>query len=235
MIRIAIVDDEREACESLERMVAQSLLSQGVQADIQTHCDAARFVEAYAPGVDLIFMDVQMPGMDGMQAASLIREKDRDVLLIFVTNMIQYAVQGYKVDAMDYIVKPVAPALLEHSLSRALRRLNERAPRHITIRSMDGLRNIDVNDIVFVEAVNHRVMLHTQAEAVACVQTLNRLEDQLRGYGFFRCHSAFLVNMKKVERIEGNDLYAAGHAIPISKHRRKDFMRELTACWGVSL
>lgn len=232
MIRIAIVDDENEECLSLMQMIEQYLRVHQTTAEIQTFCDAAQFIKGYAGGFDIIFMDIQMPEMDGMQAATLLREIDHEVLLIFVTSMIQYAVQGYRVDAMDYIVKPVTSTLLEHSLMRALRKLESRTPKHITIRSLSGLRNVNVNEIIFAEAVNHRVTLHLREDQFECMLTLNQLEHQLTGCGFFRCHAAFLVNMKKVERIEGNDIYMAGQLVPISKHRRKDFMKELTASWG---
>lgn len=105
MIRIAIIDDEKEACASLKRMIEECLLSHYLNAEIQTFCDAMRFVQNYEAGFDLIFLDIQMPEMDGMRAAELIRAKDTDVLLIFVTSMIQYAVQDYRVEALDYICK----------------------------------------------------------------------------------------------------------------------------------
>ena len=235
MIQIAIIDDEKEACASLERMVEEALLSHHFKAQIHTFCDSVQFVQNYEGGFDLIFIDIQMPNMDGMRAAEIIRAKDADVLLIFVTSMMQFAVQGYKVEAMDYIVKPVVPALLEHSLARALKKLDNRSPKHISIRSLNGLRNIDINEIVYAEMANRHLTLYTRTEAFACVQTMNQLENELKNHGFFRCHSAFLVNIKCVKGIRGNDIDIAGRVIPMSKHRRKEFMKELTACWGMNI
>lgn len=132
-------------------------------------------------------------------------------------------------------VKTVAPALLKHSLMRAVKKLEDRSPKQILIRSLNGLRNVDIDEIVYAEVANRHLTLCTRTGTFECVQTLNQLESELAGRGFFRCHSAFLVNMKSVEGIEGNDIHIAGRIIPISKHRRKDFMKELTACWGMKL
>ena len=147
--------------------------------------------------------------------------------------MVQYAVQGYRVEAMDYIVKPVTPALLEHSLGRALKRRCRK--KTVVVRSDDGARSPEADALLYAEALNHRVILHTGTEEIRCTQTLASIEAQLEGCGFFRCHAAFLVNMKRVQHIDGNDLYMAGKAIPISKHRRRAFLQELTSYWGETI
>lgn len=232
---IAIVDDELSEAITLKAMTEEALALQRETADIRVFCDAEAFVRGYAGQTDLILLDIQMPGIDGMTCAERIRERDANVLLIFVTSMIQYAVQGYRVDAMDYIVKPVTPPLLEHALSRALRRLRRQAPHMLTVKAADGLRSLPVESILYAEAVNHRVVLHTETEAIPCAQTLLSLEETLLQNGFFRCHSAFVVSLSRVERVSGNDLFVAGKALPISKHRRKDFMQALSAQWGKSI
>ena len=120
MIRIMVIDDEIEEALGIREMVRHALEQRHEPAEISVHQDAQAFLDAYAAGQsDVILLDIQMPRMDGMTCAERIRERDASVILIFITSMIQYAVQGYRVEAMDYIVKPVTPALLEHSLSRA--------------------------------------------------------------------------------------------------------------------
>lgn len=231
MIRISVIDDEHEEALGIQRMLRQALDARHESAEIAVYTSAQAFLQTYTSGQsDIIFLDIQMPEMDGMTCAQRIRQADPGVILIFVTSMVQYAVQGYQVEAMDYIVKPVSPNLLEHSLHRALKRLGRK--KTITIRSADGLCSMDAEELLYAEAVNHRVILHTKAEEISCAQTLSAMEDQLKGSGFFRCHAAFLVNLKHVQHVEGNDLRLAGALIPISKHRRKEFLQALTAYWG---
>lgn len=231
MLRIAVIDDEQEEALRIRGMVEQALDSRNDSADIAVYASAEAFLRTYARGqADIIFLDIQMPEMDGMTCAQRIRRTDASVILIFVTSMVQYAVQGYRVEAMDYIVKPVSPPLLAHSLHRALKRLGRR--KTLTIRASDGLRSMDADELLYVEALNHQVIVHTQTEEIHCPQTLSAIEAQLKGGGFFRCHAAFLVNMKHVQHIEGNDLLLAGALIPISKHRRREFLQAFTAYWG---
>lgn len=234
MIRISVIDDEIEEALGIREMVRHALEQRHEPAEISVHQDAQAFLDAYAAGQsDVILLDIQMPRMDGMTCAERIRERDASVILIFITSMIQYAVQGYRVEAMDYIVKPVTPALLEHSLSRALKRLGRR--KTLIVRADDGMRSLEADELLYAEALNHHVILHTAAGEIRCTQTLASIEAQLEGYGFFRCHAAFLINMKRVQHIDGNDLYMAGKAIPISKHRRRAFLQELTAYWGETI
>lgn len=234
MIRISIIDDEIKEALGIRNMVQHVLDERHEPAEISVYHDAQAFLDAYAEGQsEIILLDIQMPGMDGMTCAEQIRERDASVILIFITSMVQYAVQGYRVEAMDYIVKPVTPALLKHSLSRALKRMGRK--KAVVIRCDDGVRSLEADELLYVEALNHRVILHTKEGDIRCTQTLSSIEAQLEGSGFFRCHAAFLVNMKRVQHIDGNDLYMAGKAIPISKHRRKEFLQELTAYWGKNI
>lgn len=234
MIRISILDDEVEEALGIRDMIQNVLAQRHEPAGISVYHDAQAFLDAYAAGQsDIIFLDIQMPQMDGLTCAERIRERDASVILIFITGMVQYAVQGYRVEAMDYIVKPVTPSLLEHSMNRAWKRLGRR--KAIVVRSSDGMRSLEADELLYAEALNHRVILHTRAGEIHCTQTLSSIEAQLEGSGFFRCHAAFLVNMKRVQHIDGNDLYMEGKAIPISKHRRREFLQELTAYWGETL
>lgn len=234
MLQLSVIDDEIEEAQRIKDMLLKLLAIQNESAEVSVFEDAQTFLDTFEQGQsDIIFLDIQMPEMNGMTCAQEIRRRDDSVILIFITSMVQYAVQGYRVEAMDYLVKPVTPALLAHSLRRALKHLNKR--QNLTIRSTDGLHSLNSDELLYVEAVNHRIILHTSDEHIYCAQTMASIEAQLQGCGFFRCHQGYLVNMRQVQHIDGNDLFIAGQAIPISKYRRKEFMQELTAYWGKTL
>ena len=122
MFKIAIVEDQEETRESLNRFVRQYAQEQGLQVEISLITDGAEIAEHYTPGFDIIFMDVEMPRLDGFGAAEAIRAVDADVVLVFVTNMAQYAIRGYEVDALDYVLKPVNYYQFCTKLSRAIQR-----------------------------------------------------------------------------------------------------------------
>ena len=107
MLKIAVVEDQTEVRESLSQFIRQYAGEQGLLAEVEPFADGAVIAEGYQPGYDIIFLDVEMPRLGGFGAAERIRAVDPDVVLVFVTNMAQYAIKGYEVDALDYVLKPV--------------------------------------------------------------------------------------------------------------------------------
>ena len=232
MLRIAIVEDEANQREQLAVGVRGVLA--GLEAELVCLDEAAPLLARYAAGerFDLLLLDIQMPGMDGMSAAARVREFDADVLIVFITSMAQYAVQGYKVDALDFLVKPVTREVLDACLARALRRLRKREPASLSVRSGGSLRIVPVSSILYAESREHRTLLRTREEEIPCAGSLGSLEEALIPHGFFRCHAAFVVSFAQVERLDGGDVLVGGQRVPLSKHRRRQFLAALAAFWG---
>lgn len=235
MYRIAVVDDEAAVRASLQAGTQNALQAAGIQGEVCAFASAEEFLAQIEQPFHMVLLDIQMDGMDGMACAEKLRQQDQDVIIIFITSMVQYAVQGYRVDALDYIVKPVTDAQLESSLNRAFRRLEATQPKAVTLRTNGGMSTVHVADILYVEAVNHRAVVHTKVEEIACSMTLSAVESLLAPYHFFRCHAAFLVNLSLVERVTATDVIVAQCPIPVSKHRRRDLMQAITAWWGKKL
>lgn len=232
MLRIAIVEDEESQRGQLADGVRGVLC--GLESELVCMDGAAPLLERYAAGerFDLLLLDIQLPGMDGMSAAARVREFDADVLIVFITSMAQYAVQGYKVDALDFLVKPVTHEVLDACLARALRRLRKREPASLSVRSGGSLRIVPVSSILYAESREHRTLLRTREEEIPCAGSLGSLEEALIPHGFFRCHAAFVVSIAQVERLEGGDVLVGGQRVPLSKHRRRQFLAALAAFWG---
>ena len=247
---VAIVDDEAVTRAALVEGTRRAAGEAGVQVDLASFPCAEDLLGSDLEVYDIILLDIAMQGMDGMACARRIRETNRDVLILFVTSMVQYAVQGYQVEAFDYLVKPFTPGVLEQSLGRAFQKLRDRAPRRITVKTAGGMRPLRVETIAYVEAVNHSSVFHlkrepepdrhaegseTVFELIPCPMTLSAVEGQLKDFGFFRVHAAFLVNLAGVERVTNTDAVVAGVSIPVSKHRRQALLKALTAWWGKKL
>lgn len=235
MIHIAIVEDDAAERERLCALAGQLARCQGASVQITPYADADELLRAPGARFDLILLDIQMPGTDGMTAARRIRETDEDVLLVFITSMAQYALQGYQVNALDFLVKPVSEPMLAASMQRALRRLEKAAPACLHVKIGASYRRLNVSDVLYAETLARHVILHTPGEAVPYPGSLAALEKELAPHGFFRCHSAFVVNLSAVERIQGSDAFIGGQAVPVSKHRRKEFLSALTRYLGEKL
>ena len=232
MLRIAIVEDEANQRGQLAIGVRGVLGS--LEAELICLDEAVPLLARYAAGerFDLLLLDIQMPGMDGMSAAARVREFDADVLIVFITSMAQYAVQGYKVDALDFLVKPVTREVLDACLARALRRLRKREPASLSVRSGGSLRIVPVSSILYAESREHRTLLRTREEEIPCAGSLGSLEEALIPHGFFRCHAAFVVSFAQVERLDSGEVLVGGQRVPLSKHRRRQFLAALAAFWG---
>lgn len=236
MYRIAVVDDEALVRDNLRAGTEEAMSQAGLQGEVQAFASAEEFLRHMDQPFHLVLLDIQMDGgMDGMTCAEKIRQQDQEVIIIFITSMVQYAVQGYRVNALDYIVKPVTDAQLQASLQRAFSRLAAAQPKAVTFHTGGGMHTVHVADILYVEAVNHRAVVHTRQEEIACSMTLSAVASLLEEYHFFRCHAAFLVNLSLVERVTATDAVIAEHLIPVSKHRRRELMQAITAWWGKKL
>lgn len=232
MYHIAIVEDvafdQKQMTEFLHRYEKEN----NVTFQIHIFSDGAQLIRDYPEGLDILFMDIMMEKMDGLKAARLIRRQDERVILIFVTNMIQYAIHGYSVDAMDFIVKPVSYTGLKARLNRAIGRLEKRSCRHIEVRSPDGIHSVPVSDICYLETCNHKTIIHTKEQALHANSSMRSLEEELAGLPFFRCHTSFLVNLGYIDKIQGNDVWVNGTLLFISRYRRKEFLEAWAAYLG---
>lgn len=226
-IQIAIVEDELRFAKQLQSYIRQYEKESGRQIHITTFVDGEDITDHYCGAYDIILMDIQMQFMDGMTAAEKIRELDNEVIIMFITNMIQYAIRGYEVDAMDYVVKPVEYFAFSQKLDKAIGRLKKSGSISISVPAEDGIKKLAVSEIYYIESQGHYAKYRTaQGEFLSRVP-LRELEEKMKKYGFFRCGKGFLVNMKHVDGISGGDCIIGGGRIPISRNKKNEFMELL--------
>ena len=227
LIHIAIVEDEPLFVQQLKEYIGRYEKDRGRRIKITTFADGEDITDDYRGGYDIILMDIQMRFMDGMTAAEKIRTLDHEVIIMFITNMIQYAVRGYEVDAMDYVVKPVEYFAFSQKLDKAIGRMKKAVQIYISVPTEDGLQKLAVSDIYYIESQGHNACYRTARGEFLSRITLKELEDSMGGYGFFRCGKGYLINMKHVDGISGNDCIICGERIPVSRNTKKEFMELL--------
>ena len=231
MYRVAIVEDETQYSELLQDYLERFGAEKGVAVAARHFSNAVYFLEKYRPDYDIVFMDIQMPYLNGMDAAHRLRELDSGVLLIFITHMGQYAIQGYSVDAFDYVLKPVSYPDFSLKMSRALRRIG--APKdseQLVIDAIDGKVRVPVSEIRYIESMNHHLLYHVGKPETVYTQygSMNAVKEKLLPFGFARAHNSYLVNLRYVQKIAGYTAVVDGVELPISQPRKKAFVQSFT-------
>lgn len=229
MIRIGIVEDDPASSALLVGYLHRYEQEHDETFDVTTFADGAEVVAGYRPVYDILLLDVEMPGLDGFSAAERIRQLDRDVVIVFITNMTQYAIKGYEVDALSYVLKPVPYFAFSQEIKRSVARLRRRSADYVLLAVDGGMVRVATDDIVFLESAKHRTTVHTVDGKYSVVGPLKALEAELEGKSFFRSNSGYLVNLRHVRGVQQNSArMVGGHDLLISRPRRKAFLAALT-------
>ena len=227
MIRIAIVDDDVRDCQVYRDYLKQYETERKENILVREYHDGDEILQNYASEFDIILMDIDMRFVNGMDAAKEIRQMDEKVIIIFMTNMPQYAMEGYKVDALDYVLKPINYYDFTQRLNRALSRMEKRQDRHIVINVKSGAKRLAISRIMYVEVMDHDLIYHTAEENVITRKTMRDAEQELEQEGFFRCNKCYLVNLAYVDSVKGNDVQVGDQLIAVSRARRKELLNAL--------
>ena len=231
-MRVVIVEDDLQTRRQTLSFFRRYQAKTGIDIDIEEFSDGVDLVENYRPRYDIIFLDIEMRQMNGMAAAERIRRVDQNVLLVFLTNMSSYAVQSYAVQASDYILKPLTYDVFEMKLRELVRRVDAGRVHDFVITENDGMYRFSTDRLLYVEVRNHRLIYHLDGRDIETWGSLKAAEDQLNTKGFARCNNCYLVNLRHVQRVDGNDVLVGNVRLQISRNKRKDFLRAISEYLG---
>lgn len=222
-LQIAICDDEKESCCQLEEILLHILGNIGQAYQISCFTDAAALLGA-GIDFDMVFLDIEMPGMDGLSLAQEIRVSMPECILIFVTAFQEYVFDVFALEAADYLCKPVDAEKLGQTVMRVIRKLEGQT---LLIQTAHSCKTVKLNQIYYCEVINRKIYLHLRDEVIDYYGKLSVLEVQL-GSRFYKCHRSYLVNLDYLaEMIEGQAVLANGARIPVSRLRRGALMEAL--------
>lgn len=227
-MRIAICDDEAIFRTYLRGLLVKDSFARGTDIQVAEYADGEALLEAAAAEgpPDVVFLDIRMPGMDGLETAGRLRQRGDRCLIVFLTSLSEYARKGYEVRAFRYLLKEEAERELSRVMEDCRRELGEGAwfsfaQGHQTFRVPTG-------DILYFESRKRVVLLHTAGESYSFYQKLDALERELEGSGFLRCHRSFLVQERYVRSWMGRSLWLEdGTEVPISRGCEKEVNRRL--------
>lgn len=227
MLRIAVVEDDAPTREKLCTLIRDHAVSKGKDLAVTPLEDGSSLLGGALSGYDIIFLDIMLPGLTGMEVAERIRAGDPDVVLVFVTNAAQYAIKGYAVGALDFVLKPVNPYEFLVKLERALERAAQRRQRPITLQTADGVQVLSSRDILYVETRDRKLFYHTTRGCFAVRSSMQSAEALLGSLRFVRCNQCYLVNLRHVQSVQGDFVTVGRDRLEVSRRQRTAFLEAM--------
>ena len=233
-MKIALVEDNELHREQIRQEIKAYFEELNEVRELRVFDNGSDMLDHYyaVGGYDLLLLDIQLPGMDGISVARQVRQNDEKVLIVFITSMTSYAVQGYSVHALDYILKPINRISFRNTLDHARELFRQRAEHYISVTTSEGLLKLDISQIYYIETEKHAVRLHHTKGSFHINDTLKSIEEKLKNAPFCRCNNCYLVNLAHVEQVKKNDVIVAGHELSFSRLRYKPFMEALVNYMG---
>lgn len=235
MFKVLIVEDSAADAKMLNAMLARYGKEHSEQFQITTVATAMELPED-RHSYDLIFMDIGLPGMNGMEAAQLLRSYDKQTPLIFVTDLAQYAIHGYQVDALDFIVKPVEYYDFALRLERALRIARRDRADRVTVITRFGMRIFPISDLVYVDILGHDLSYHLEdGDTVTLRGSLAKAQADLPAKSFVRISNSCLANMEHICAVKRDCIcMTTGESLYFSRPKHKAALAAITDYLGGS-
>ena len=234
MVKIAIVEDEKESFQRLKELIGRYEREKNEKIETRWFTEGLTFIDEYNVGeYDCVFMDIRMPQYNGMEAAEKLRETDPDVPLVFVTSLTNYAVRGYSVGAVDFIMKPINYGYFSSAMDRVVKLVRSRSEK-IFLKTPTDVRNVALSSILYVEVRDHQTTYHTLSGDIPVWGTLAEQEAKLPAESFARCNSCYIVNLRHVDAVKDSMVEMAwgGVRLPVSRSRKKQFTERLLRYCG---
>ncbi|MBQ9265495.1 MAG: response regulator transcription factor [Bacilli bacterium] len=235
MINIAVVEDEKVEQDRVKDLFKKIELRINEKFNISYFNNGNEFLFNFeATKFDLILMDIDLNSdKNGLEVSHEVRKSDNDVIIVFMTNLAQYAIDGYKVNAFDYIIKPILELDFITRIENAISHIKSKKRTKILV-SVSGKKVVlELKNIYYVEVLNHNLFYHTNIGVLETRGSLKALAEELKNDGFSLCNTCYLVNLRHVEHISGYIVKVKGDELLISHPKKKSFVNDFTNYLGV--
>lgn len=226
-MKIAIVEDTSSDLIYIQDCLIRLSEEKNVPIQVSTYHDSLLLLSDYNMQFDCIFMDIQVPGVNGMEGAKKLRQTDPTVPVIFVTNLENFAIQGYTVNAFDYIIKPYTYEKIKSVWERLVSKIHSERSNDIFIKNPDGVIRIPINLLYYVSVEKHCIYYHTAFGVFQERSSMKSAEEALLKYDFTRINSCYLVNMRYIENVCGDEVWLREERLKISRARKKKLLSDI--------
>lgn len=237
MYTIVIIDDDKKASDNLKERIESFQQSGKCEFSIRIYSSGKKYLEENID-TDILFLDVEMPEMNGIEIAKEVRKKSKKTAILFCTNYQQFAINGYEVNAIGYMVKPVSDYSLTLNLTHALRYLEEikeSQNRKIQLKSFQGIIVLELKDILYVEVKKHNLFFHLtpdsnyQENPVKVRGSMDEISKPLYDFSFSKVGQSFLVNLSHIKKTRSDKiLMEDGTELPLSRIYKPSFLEDFT-------
>lgn len=234
MLLIAIVDDDESEMQELKNCVEAYFAVREETCIIHLYQDGVEFIRSREQ-YNIVFFDIRMKEMDGLDAAHFLRIINKEVQIIFVTHMAQMAIRGYEVDATDFVIKPVDQFSINRVLDKASKRIDTYADTSFALKTPEGIVSITSKKIQYVEIFDHDLIYHTELGDFKVRGKLGEVKKKLDESQFIQCNRSYLVNMRHIKSIYNDYVMVHDVRIQISKSRQKEIEQRFTRYLGESI
>lgn len=232
MYNIAIIEDSKADRDNLIRCLKKYEEEYSENFKIDIFVDGLTFISDYNATYDIVFMDIEMPYMDGMRASEKLREIDEYVNLIFVTNMAQYAIKGYEVNAKYFILKPIDYFNLKMKLQKVLENCDIKQDRVLKVKVEEGYAKVHSSKILFLKSDKHTISIFTDKGIYLTRSSMKEMEGILPEELFVRCDNSYMVNLVFVSKVNQNTVTVGKYEVPVSRAGRKKLVNAFTQYLG---
>ncbi|MBR1862830.1 MAG: response regulator transcription factor [Ruminococcus sp.] len=216
-MRIAVCDDEQRFLTDFKRIMSKLYKSLDILTD--DFSDAEQLLKSFRRRpYDVVFLDIEMPGMDGLTLAAKLRELSAEVYIVFLTGHVEYAIKGYEVNALRYLTKPADEQKVREVIDYVLKKQD--SEKLLWVKTPEGEIKIKLSDVLFIEAQNQNVLINTAEDSYSVRGNISDYEKNLQSEGFFRIHRSYLASLRRVVRINGKEVIMDdGTSLPVSRSR----------------
>lgn len=234
MVVVGICEDNAVQLKQRKMQVNKILEKNNFISEILTFKSGEEILENYPEGIDILLLDIKMDKLSGMETAYKIRNFDNNVKILFTTSFEDYALEGYKVNAYGYLIKPIDMDDLEKNIMYCIDKIKEQK-KSIVIKCNSGIEHIYIYDIIYVEVIRKEIIIHTESSDYTAKISMNAIEKEISYNIFFRCHKSYLINIKKVSSLNKDSIRLTNKDIPVSKYRYKNLKIALINVLGEHL
>lgn len=222
---IAIIEDDIDSMKLLNQYLIDYVKNKDFNIQIFSFYSVNEFKNSNFQKFDIIFMDIELPDGNGMDLASELRRTNQYSMLIFVTNLAQYAINGYSVNAFDFILKPINYYSFSMKMDSVFNHLEYFTKKELILKVYHNVKKIEVETIKYIEINNHSLTFHTTLETIKITGSLKSIEKELSPRSFAMCNQCYLVNLKYVTEIKDYIVYVGKEKLLMSRPKKKSFLQ----------